>query len=196
MENHTDEGGRYSIAGLAPGRYKVTIRMPGFRTVARVGAILEPGENLFLDFTMEMLVLHESITVTSSSEQLDPSDTGRLTLTRDSPGATLPTNGPDFQASFDLIPGIVVTPPGVGDVGRFTSNGQRPNANSFQVVGVSVNPGAGGSALPGSLPGGFASRNDRDRHYGKSCFTGNHADYGTPHIGIRSSVRRAARRRR
>jgi len=117
------------------------------------GAILEPGENLLLDFTMEMLVLHESITVKSSSEQLDPSDTGRLTLTRDSPGATLPTNGRDFQASFDLIPGIVVTPPGVGDAGRFTSNGQRPNANSFRVDGVSVNTGAGGSALPGSLPG-------------------------------------------
>ena len=52
------------------------------------------------------------------------------------------------------MPGVVVTPAGVSDAGRFSSNGQRPNANAFRVDGASANTGVGGSILPGSFPGG------------------------------------------
>lgn len=37
----TDDNGRYSIAPLAPGRYKITVRMEGFHTVSRLGAAVE-----------------------------------------------------------------------------------------------------------------------------------------------------------
>ena len=68
----TDDNGRYQVAGLAPGRYKVTVRLPGFRTVSRVGAALESGETARVDFVMELLGLHEVITVESDRDALNP----------------------------------------------------------------------------------------------------------------------------
>jgi len=149
----TDNDGAYSVAELPPGRYKVTIRMPGFRTVSRVGVLLDSDSGLAIDFTMTWLTLHDSITVVSARDDLDPSRGDSLLMTRSSPGSTLPANGADYRMLFDLMPGVVVTPAGVSDGGQFTSNGQRPNANAFRIDGVSVNGGLGGSTLPGSFPG-------------------------------------------
>ena len=67
----TDDNGRYQVAGLASGRYKVTVRLPGFRTVSRVGAALESGATASIDFTMELLGLHEVITVESDRDALN-----------------------------------------------------------------------------------------------------------------------------
>jgi len=61
----SDENGRYTVAGLPPGQYKVTVRLPGFRTLSRVGAVLHPEKGLSVGFTMELLALHEFITVVS-----------------------------------------------------------------------------------------------------------------------------------
>jgi hypothetical protein len=149
----TDDEGAYSVAGLPPGRYKVTIRMSGFRTVSRVGVLVDSDSGLAVDFTMALLTLHDSITVVSTHDDIDPSRGDSLLMTRSSPGSTLPANGTDYRMLFDLMPGVVVTPAGVSDGGQFTSNGQRPNANEFRIDGVSVNGGLGGSTLPGSFPG-------------------------------------------
>lgn len=148
----SDDTGRYSAA-LPPGAYKVTARLLGFRTVSRVGVVLEPGQEVRLDFSLELLALHEVVTVVGGPDDLDPSRADSLLLTRGSLGGTLPTNGPDYRMLFDLLPGVLITPAGVNDGGQFTSNGQRPNANAFLVDGVSANTGVGGSALPGSFPG-------------------------------------------
>jgi hypothetical protein len=147
------DDGCYSVATLPRGRYKVSVRLPGFRTVSRGDVALDSGAAVRLDFTMELLGLHETITVVSGKDELDPSSGDSLLMTRASPGASLPANGRDFRASFDLMPGVVVTPAGVSDAGQFASDGQRPNANAFRVDGASANTGVGGTILPGSFPG-------------------------------------------
>ena len=148
-----DDNGGYSVAGLAPGRYKVTVRITGFRTVSRVGAVVDSGGGLQIDFAMELLGLHEVITVTTGRDALNPAAASSLMVTRDSPGATLPANGGDYRILFDLMPGVLITPASTSDAGQFTSNGQRPNSNTFRVDGVSANTGVGSSILPGAFPG-------------------------------------------
>jgi hypothetical protein len=152
-KTQSDDRGCYAISDLTPDYYKMTVRLSGFRTVARGGVALDSAAELVLDFTLDLLGLHQLITVTSGREGLDPSAGESLIMTRTSPGAALPANGSDFRASFDLMPGIVVTPAGVSDAGQFTSDGQRPNANMFRVDGASANTGVGGTILPGSFPG-------------------------------------------
>ncbi|HXJ38282.1 MAG TPA: TonB-dependent receptor [Bryobacteraceae bacterium] len=146
------DDGSYEVAGLAAGRYKIMVRMPGFRTVSRVRAVLGSA-GLRVDFAMELLSLHEVITVTSGRDAMDPASASSLVVTRNSPGATLPANGGDYRALFDLMPGVVKTPASTSDAGQFTSNGQRPNANVFRIDGVSANTGVGSSSLPGAFPG-------------------------------------------
>jgi hypothetical protein len=149
----TDEKGHYGVAGLASGLYKVTVRLPGFRTVSRVGERLESGQAARVDFVMELLGLHTVITVESGRDALNPSGDSSLVLSRDSPGGALPTNGGDYRVLFDLMPGVVMTPAASSDGGQFASNGQRPNANAFRVDGISANTGVGSSILPGAFPG-------------------------------------------
>lgn len=152
-KTQADQTGRYLVSGLAPGRYKVMARMPGFRTVSRAGVAVDGVANLEIDFAMELLGLHEVITVTAGHDVMDPSGAPSLMLTRDSPGSVLPANGGDYRVLFDLMPGILMTPASMNDAGQFTSNGQRPNSNAFRVDGVSANTGVGSSILPGAFPG-------------------------------------------
>lgn len=149
----SDEEGKYHLAGLPTGIYRVRARMPGFRTASRNGIELSAGTNTLLDFGLEMVALRETITIVSGGDELDPASGDALVLARESPGSSLPNNGRDFRSSFDLMPGVIITPAGVSDAGQFTSQGQRPNANTFQVDGVSANTGVGGSTMPGSFPG-------------------------------------------
>lgn len=149
----TDEEGRYTLAALPPGRFKVTARLPGFRTVTRIELVLDSSDATELDFRMELIALHEIINVTGTDADIDPSSGSTLLLIRDGKGAAVPSNGRDFRSSFDMMPGVAVVPAAVSDAGQFTSNGQRPNSNTFRVDGVNVNSGVGGSSLPGSFPG-------------------------------------------
>jgi hypothetical protein len=145
--------GRYFVIGLPSGVYKITVRVPGFRTVSRVGIVLGPSKDLSIDFSLDLLTLREVVTVIDGREQTDPSNDGNLLMTRNGPGTVLPTNSSDCRMLFDLMPGVVITPASPNDGGQFTSNGQRPNANEFQVDGVNANTGVSGSSLPGSFPG-------------------------------------------
>src|SRR5580692_1792172 len=97
-----DDTGHYSVNGLAPGIYKVTVRMPGFRTVSKVGAVVDSSEGLRVDFEMELLGLHEVITVEGRGDALDPTGGTSLVEARGTPGAALPASGPDFRVLFDL----------------------------------------------------------------------------------------------
>jgi hypothetical protein len=150
----TDEKGGYQVAGLAPGRYKIIVRLAGFRTVSRLGAVLESDEPSRIDFVLELLGLHQAITVESGQDALNPATSSSLVLSRDGPGGALPASGGDYRVLFDLMPGVVTTPARASDGGQFSSTGQRPNANMFRVDGVSVNTGIGSSILPGAFPGG------------------------------------------
>src|SRR5215467_4923588 len=53
----TDDQGAYAFPALAAGRYKVTVRLAGFRTVTHAGIDLATGP-AHVDFTMELLELH------------------------------------------------------------------------------------------------------------------------------------------
>ena len=86
-KTRSDDDGRFAVAGIAAGRYKATVRMPGFRTIARVGVEVGADRDVALDFAMELLGLHEVITVVSGNDALDRSNGDSLTLTRDGPGA-------------------------------------------------------------------------------------------------------------
>jgi len=77
-----------------------------------------------------------------------------VTVSRDTPAASLPENGRDVHALFPLLPGATITPASLSGGGQFTVGGQRPNANSFRVDGVSANVGIGIVSVPGSFPAG------------------------------------------
>ncbi len=150
---YSDASGHYASSELAPGSYKITVRRDGFRSLSRADVSVIASKVVRVDFVIEVLPLQQEVTVSAAQSDVDPTASG-LTLRRDAPTASLPENGRDIHALFALMPGATVTPASISAGGQFTVSGQRPNANSFWVDGVSGNVGMGIVSVPGALSAG------------------------------------------
>ena len=147
-----DAAGKYVSTPLAPGRYRMTVRRPGFRTVAKSGVSVQPGKTHSMDFLLDILPLQQEITVEANHDSNDPNANG-LTVSRGSPQSTLPVNGRDLQALYPLMPGAIVTPAPTSDGGQLSVTGQRPTTNSYRIDGISGNAGIGIVSSVGPFPG-------------------------------------------
>ena len=146
--------GDYGIASLPAGLYKITVRKPGFQTIAQLNVRLNPAQNARLDFTMQVGSMREVITIEAAPPLMNAENAsigagaGRHLID------ALPLNGREVMTIVALAPGVVTTPATLGEAGQFSANGQRPNANYFTVDGVSANTGVSGSVTPAQFSGG------------------------------------------
>jgi len=67
----TSDRGEMGFPGLSPGTYKITIEMPGFKTVNIENIIVRVGKTVTLNITMEPTTLEEEITKDVPSPTLD-----------------------------------------------------------------------------------------------------------------------------
>lgn len=149
----SNQEGFYAVSSLTPGQYKITVRKPGFATVAQTGIGLHSMDVGRLDFTLEVGSLRDEITVDSRPTLMNASDGSSGMVTTRNPAEQLPVNGRGLQGLIDLAPGVLTTPATAGEAGQFSVNGQRPATNYFTVDGVSANNGVSGSGLPGQFSG-------------------------------------------
>lgn len=66
----TNESGYYAIPSLAIGIYRVTVTSPGFKKAERSRMELRSGDQVQLDFILEVGAVQETIEVTSEAELL------------------------------------------------------------------------------------------------------------------------------
>src|SRR5882724_964802 len=71
----TEENGRYRLGGTPPGRYNLTAELPGFATQEVKDITLTIGLEYTKDFTMGLLGVQESITVTGESPVVETTKT-------------------------------------------------------------------------------------------------------------------------
>ncbi len=150
VSNHQ---GFYAVSSLTPGQYKITVRKPGFATVAQTGIGLHAMDISRLDFNLEIGSLRDEITVESTPALMNTTGAALGLVTTRNPAESLPVNGRGLQGLIDLAPGVLTTPATAGEAGQFSVNGQRPATNYFTVDGVSANNGVSGSGLPGQFSG-------------------------------------------
>lgn len=150
----SDANGDYGIASLPAGVYKITIRKPGFQTIARLNVRLSPAQNARLDFTMQVGSMREVITIEDAPPLMNSTDASVGVLAGPVLIDALPLNGREVMTIVNLAPGVIATPATIGEAGQFTSNGQRPNTNYFTVDGTSANTGVSGSVTPAQFSGG------------------------------------------
>ena len=155
---HSGSHGRYTLASLQPGYYRIMVRKEGFRSVVRSRVKLDVSEPAHVDFQLPLGSVSETITVEGGSSPLQTEDASVGTLVGREWISELPLNGRGLSSLLDLAPGTLATPATRGDAGQFSANGQRPNANYFNIDGVSLNTGVLGGGQPaqpagGTLPG-------------------------------------------
>jgi Carboxypeptidase regulatory-like domain/TonB dependent receptor/TonB-dependent Receptor Plug Domain len=153
----SNNDGRFVFPALPPGQYSVTATREGFAPVEVKNVALNVNDQVALRITLVVGEISQSVEVLEGTALINESAEVATVVDRQFV-ANLPLNGRSFQSLLTLTPGVVQTRVSSNDLGQFSVNGQRADANYFTVDGVSANTAMSGTAnqgqtLGGTLPG-------------------------------------------
>lgn len=148
----TNGEGIYQIPNLPPGPYRLQVSKRGFKTLIKPDIILRTEDALAINFTLPVGAALETVTVTGGTSGLDTESSAVGTVIDHQFVENLPLNGRSFNTLLQLTPGVVIAQQPSGTAGetapgQFSISGERTDANSFTVDGVSANFGVANNGL-------------------------------------------------
>jgi len=133
----TDATGAYAAPNLTPGTYSIKVEFQGFKTTDRPNVLLEVGQDIRVDLTLQPGDQTQTVTVTAEAPILNTTNAEVGGALSNQVINDLPLNGRNFQNLLDLRPGVTKYP---GNSGWAQStNGLRPHDNFFMVDGINSN---------------------------------------------------------
>ena len=144
----SDNSGRYQIAALPIGDYRLEVRAQGFQTRVVERLRIEVARKLTQDFQLQVGDLSQEVTVSTSSSELIERATISVGQVIDRERVqTLPLNGRYFLDLGLLAPGSVTSPQGafssapIRGLGSFsiTTGGSREETVNFVINGITLN---------------------------------------------------------
>src|SRR5262245_24108698 len=106
----TDEMGRYIFNGLAPASYTMKVEVSGFKTVVRSNVVLRVGQQIDLDFTLELGEITSTVEVTAESTMLNSVSAALGTEVTNRYIIDMPLAGRDISQLSFLAPGTTEVP--------------------------------------------------------------------------------------
>ena len=140
--SNTNRTGAYTIEGLAPGTYTVTVSAPGFADYAKDGVEVAGGSSQLVNIALAIAVEKEKINVTDQGTTVDTNPTnnaGAITLSGKDLDA-LPDDPDELQTDLEALAGPSAGPNG-GQIyiDGFTA-GQLPPKSSIREIRINQNP--------------------------------------------------------
>jgi hypothetical protein len=135
-----DENGRYSLVGLPPGKYKLTVDGgANFAAFENPGLVLTVGEAATFDLQLQLRGVQQTVTVTTETAPIETTKTEISQTVEQRRIDNLPINGRNYinftltssQTSRDVAPSIGPAPTSGLNVG-----GQRGRSNQVNVDGA------------------------------------------------------------
>ena len=133
----SNEGGRFVIPALTPGRYTVRAELSGFQTQTRTGITILVGQAISLNLTLPIGTLTDVVTVTGEAPLIEVTQTQIGSNITSQAIEDLPTQGRQQYALLALVPGL--TPnlgPGAFEGAQYSANGRNSGSNTFLVDGM------------------------------------------------------------
>jgi hypothetical protein len=138
VAQRTTGGGDFSVVGLLPGDYTVTVEATGFKKLSRTGITLNANDKLAVgDLVMEVGAVTDTIEVTATAALLQTESVERSATISGTQIANIEVNGRNALDMAKLIPGVTFTTGtsyAVGSSGTgantFSVNGARPPRTS------------------------------------------------------------------
>ncbi|MGH9628839.1 MAG: carboxypeptidase regulatory-like domain-containing protein, partial [Bryobacteraceae bacterium] len=132
----TNENGRYVLASLSPGSYRLSVETPGFQTSVRTGMVLQVQQQATVDIVMTPGEVNTSITISGEAPRLDATT---ATLGRVVENASVLSMPLGSRNTLDLA---ILTPGVSGSTGftgtNFVSNGTRNSQSDVLIDGTTV----------------------------------------------------------
>ena len=159
----TNGAGFYSAPNLNPGNYNLSVAATGFSTKLEKNILLTVGAVKDLDVPLTISGTDTTVTVETSSNQVNTVDTSVQGIVDGKQTRDLPLNGRDWTTLATLNSGVsqiltqyagaatATTRLSRGLGAQLTIGGNRPQQNSYRLDGVNINDYANGG--PGSVSG-------------------------------------------
>ena len=142
----TDSVGQYEATNLIPGTYTVRGEAKGFQTTERPSVLVEVGQNIRVDLTLQPGQQSQTITVTGELPEVNTTDSTLGGTVSNAAIVALPLNGRNFLHLVDLRPGVYVVVGGSVGAGAATStNGTRFGTDLLMVEGLPSFANTGGA---------------------------------------------------
>ena len=133
----SNDGGRFVLPSVRPGRYTVRAELSGFQTQTRTGVDINVGQALTLDLSLPVGTLTDQVTVTGEAQMIEVTQTQIGSNITAQAIEDLPTQGRQQYALLQLVPGM--TPnlgPGAFEGAQYSANGRETGGNLFLVDGM------------------------------------------------------------
>jgi Carboxypeptidase regulatory-like domain len=143
----TDRNGRFVALQLPPGRYTVTLKLPGFATLVQENVLATVGEAVRLTPAMKLSGVAETVTVTTVSAAVETTRTAASSTLNEATIASTPILGRKFEDLLTLTPGVSIVQGPDGD--EITFSGQRGVFNNISLDGGDYTNGFFGEQVGG-----------------------------------------------
>ena len=144
----TNNRGRFRLERLPRGIYNLTASLTGFKTLTKERIELHSGDELRVDFVLEIGGIEEEVTVVGEAPLVETTRAQVSTVITEKEMLSYPQGNRNYLNLIQYAPGTL---PGAGRSG-FAINGMRGSANNFMIDGITNNDeglqGAGVTQLP------------------------------------------------
>jgi len=135
-ESAANQAGEFSLVGLTPGEYTVTVQMQGFKKATAKDVRLEVDQNIRVDVKLEVGSVSEVVEVTSQAPLLNTEQSSTGAVVDRQKIIDFPLNGRNFVQLGLLLPGVNTADDGSNTGGGISISGMRPEQNSFLLDGT------------------------------------------------------------
>ena len=144
----SDDGGRYKVVGLTPGKYKVTIDGgPNFGAYQNDSVALTVGEDATLDARLELKGVQQTVTVTTETAPIETTKSDVSQTVEQRRIDNLPINGRSYinftlinsQTTRDVSPTIGPAPNSGLSIGGARARGTAVSVDGADAVDNSIN---------------------------------------------------------
>lgn len=143
IDTTTNDAGAYTRPALPTGTYTITIEASGFQKAEQKGVVVNPGEPVAVNMTMQVGNATQTVEVTAAAPLLQTETPTIGSTLNSSQMSDLPLGGQrTFTFLARLTPGVLPAEPGARDAlgGGFSANGVRSTGeNNFLLNGVDNN---------------------------------------------------------
>jgi hypothetical protein len=139
LRTATTDQGAYTVPGIKPGLYTITVEQPGFRKAVRSGLVFQVNQTARIDFALQAGAISEVIEITGGAPLLETETSARGAVIDQKKIVDLPLNGRDYNQLALLSPGVLGGTPrlaSIGFKGALNVNGNRVFMNVFMLDGV------------------------------------------------------------
>ena len=134
----SDDDGTFIVPSLPPGSYIVKAERQGFNPTELRNVILNVNDQKAIKVHLKVGDITQTVEVVDGANLIDQTPAVSTVIDRQFV-EKLPLNGRSVQPLILLTPGTVLTTTSVTEVGQFSVNGQRADANYATIDGVSAN---------------------------------------------------------